>query len=266
MKIKCLLLSFFIASLLTTNAYAEKFIVTADEWCPYNCEEDAADKGFMVEIAEAILSEHGYEVEYKVVPWTRAIKMVESNIYQGLIASTPAETPAFKFPENIQAFNSYVAYTKSDSNWEYAGVDSFKGKALGVISDYGYGEEIDSYIEANSADKTAVQAIGGENAMEQNLKKLAAGRIDIYIENQFVVDNYYKSQGETNPFRDAGWVGSKNAIENEYLYIAISPKHPKSDEIAKLLSDGMVNLRNSGKLQKILDKYGVKDWFAKAGK
>lgn len=53
---------------------------------------------------------------------------------------------------------------------------------------------------------------------------------------------------------DAGSVGP---TEN---FIAFSPVNPKSREYAAILDRGMAEMRASGRLRQILQRYGVKDW------
>ena len=47
----------------------------------------------------------------------------------------------------------------------------------------------------------------------------------------------------------------------EKIYIAFSPQKPESHKLAKILSEGMLKLRESGKLEEILNKYGLSDWI-----
>ena len=44
------------------------------------------------------------------------------------------------------------------------------------------------------------------------------------------------------------------------VYIACSPNKPNSIVYTKLLSEGIVDLRKTGELQKTLEKYALKDW------
>jgi len=44
------------------------------------------------------------------------------------------------------------------------------------------------------------------------------------------------------------------------VYIACSPNKPNSIVYTKLLSEGIIDLRKTGELQKILEKYALKDW------
>jgi len=100
-----------------------------------------------------------------------------------------------------------------------------------------------------------VQALGGDKPLERNIKKLVAGRVTVVIEASPVFMYYATKLGVQDKVRFAG-----TAVEPQKAYIAFSPKHPKSKEYAKMLSDGIDAMRKSGELKKILEKYGLKDW------
>ncbi len=46
----------------------------------------------------------------------------------------------------------------------------------------------------------------------------------------------------------------------EDMYLGISKTLPEAKELADIVSKGIVALRKSGRLEKILTKYGVSDW------
>ena len=126
---------------------------------------------------------------------------------------------------------------------------------LGAIAGYAYSPKVDEYIEKNYR-LPAVQLVAGENSLEQNIRKLLAKRIDALVASNVVIDSKMKQLNITGKLRFAG------AIEpSELMYIACSPKKSSSVKYIKLFSDGIVELRESGELARILNKYGVKDWI-----
>ena len=55
-------------------------------------------------------------------------------------------------------------------------------------------------------------------------------------------------------------ITSKEALDESKLYIAFSHRNPKSKQYAKLITDGIEQMRLSGELSEILAKYGLTDW------
>jgi len=124
-----------------------------------------------------------------------------------------------------------------------------------VIADYSYGDAIDAYVQHRAGDGSdAVQAVSGEYALELNVRKLLAGRIDAVIEGRMVMTYQLTQTNRSDTLKEAGKAGS------DPVYIASSPQLKQSEEFARILSDAVQELRETEKLQKILAKYGVQDW------
>jgi polar amino acid transport system substrate-binding protein len=96
--------------------------------------------------------------------------------------------------------------------------------------------------------------VSGATGLMQNIKKLLAGRIDALIEDRAVFQNYLYQADIPDQFAEAG------VAFEEDVYIAFSPSHPHATEYAGILSAAIVELRASGKLDRILKKYGLQDW------
>lgn len=251
------LLAVFIFSPL--NAFAEKITVVADEWCPYNC-APGEKPGFMIEIAQAVFKKNNIEVDYSIMPWSRAVELTRQGQYSAIVGSTNGDAPDFVFPEKSQGLSTTAFFGLSDSKWEYKGEQSLPEVVIGVIDDYSYSSVVDEYIKKNLNNRDRIQVIGGENALELNIKKLEAKRIDAFPEDVNVLTDYYTSRGQTVPLKNLGEASSKTDLKDKELFLAFSPKNPESKRYASMLSAGTDELRKSGELKKILDKYGVSDW------
>jgi polar amino acid transport system substrate-binding protein len=58
----------------------------------------------------------------------------------------------------------------------------------------------------------------------------------------------------------AGRVVSAGCNQAVPLYVAFSPKRPGADSLPERFDQGLLALRESGRLAQILGKYGVADW------
>lgn len=142
-------------------------------------------------------------------------------------------------------------FIKAESSWKYEGIDSLKAIKLGVVKDYAYSEEVDSYITANPS---GINAFSGDDALDKGIKLLIADRIGAFIDDDIVVPEFLKKTDQTSKVKVA------SCLEPDSIYIAFSPANSKSQQYADLLAEGTKKLRTSGKLKEILDKYGIKDW------
>ena len=246
----------FLLFFLYLPALAGGDVITlrADEWCPYNCDPHSDAPGFIVEMAQVIFKKAGHSVDYDIMPWARAIQDTRKGKFNGIIGAGKEDAPDFIFPETEQAQMVNVFYVRKNDSWKYDGVGSLEGKVLGVIKDYTYIDDIDTYISEHEKNSKKVQVASGESALDSNVKKLLAGRIDILIEDSNVMGLYIKKNLKENQLQTAG------NLPPDMLFIAFSPANPKSPSYAEIISKGIVELRQSGELNMILDKYGLKDW------
>ena len=235
------------------NAFCAKVIkLTSDPYCPLICDPKKEGKsGYMVDVARAVFEESGYSVELYIRPWSRGILDVRYGKYDGLVGCWKNHAPDFIFPENEIGKSSAKFYVRKGNPWRFNGIKSLKKVKFGIVQDYDYSDEKD-YIRDNP-DK--VDAVAGEDALERNIKKIMLGRIDVIEDNETVVQYTLKKLGLRDQIIEAG-----TDKKPDYYFIAFSPKNPKSKKYAKILSDGIMKLRQTGKLGEILDKYGIKDW------
>lgn len=238
-------------------AAQETITIVADNWCPYNCAPNAAKPGFMVEIAKKAFEKHGITVEYSNMPWSRAIEETRKGKFTAIVGASRTDAEDFVFPSIPQGWMQNRFYVKKGNAWRYEGPQSLEKVSLGVIADYTYNDDIDAHIKKNAKNLKFVQVVSGDNALDTNVKKLSAGRITAIIEDAHVMHYYLSEHKLRDQIDEAGVV--QTAQQND-LYVAFSPTHPKAKHYAEILSAEMKALRASGELQKILDAYMVPDW------
>lgn len=242
-----------IITLPTTNA--DNITIAADTWCPINCEINSPYEGFMVHMARVIFSRAGHSIEYKVMPWSRALSEVQAGNINGAIGAPIDECTDCIFPKYEQGMVSLEMFTKKQDSWRYEGLASLKGKTLAVIADYSYSDELDAYIKRHKDNRDIIQVAFGNDPLERVIKKLSNDRVDVAIETGEVFWYTANKLNLKDQFSAAGL-----ALDSEKVYIAFTPEKEKSQEYANILSEGMKELRQSGELQKIMERYGLDDW------
>jgi polar amino acid transport system substrate-binding protein len=241
-------------ALVSNLASADDIILVADPWCPYNCNWNDENPGFMVEIAKYVFEQEGHTVKYFNVPWARAIYGTREGQYDGIIGAGRTETPDFVFPEIELGLARHTFYVKKGTTWRYDGLDSLKTITLGVIKNYSYGDLFNLYIEPNHNNPKRVQVISGEKGLALNIRKLEENKIDAIIEARAVFQHHLHETKIPNHFSEAG------IAYTEKVYIAFSPKLEKAQDYAKMLTSGMNAMRKTNRLTEILKKYGLADW------
>ncbi len=243
------------------NVYADTITIKSDEWCPFNCKPGSAQPGYMIEIAKTIFRKAGHTVSYSINPWIRSIYLARKGKISAIVGATKGEVADFTFPEEEFGISMTYFFVKKGNPWRYKGVASLKNLKIGIQVDYEYGERLDEYFHKH-INLNKIHELRVENPLEVNIKKLAMGRIDTVPENKAVFINKAKQMGLLKKFVEAGAdpIKSKKDYESIKVYLAFSPKNPKSKEYAKIISEGIKSMRASGELQKILNKYGLSDW------
>lgn len=227
--------------------------LVADEWCPYNCIPNSAEEGFVVDIARAVFESKGYVVKYTNVPWSRAVRKTMSGEYDGAIGATKKEMPGAIFHELPLAYATNYFIVNSSDEWTYTGVDSLKNVHVAAIQDYNYGDSITAYLATNKA-SPSVTIMKGDNITQRCLRMLLAGRVESCLEDKNVAFYNAQKQGVLDKVKSGG-----KADTDQALFVAFSPNNEHSKIYAKIWSEGFTLLRNSGKLNAILSRYGLKD-------
>lgn len=240
-------------TLISSAQAAEKITIVGDPWCPYNCGSTDKNQGFLVEIGKRLFNQAGIEVEYKIIPWSRAINDVRAGKYHALVGAYKDDAPDFVYPSKplAESINGFYLTSPNTSGWKFQGIPSIQKKRIGIINDYSYGHDLDAYFKKHT-NSQHIQRVSGDNALELNIKKLQANRIDLLIEDVAVINYGHKNHSITTPLTFVG------KASGEGVYIAFSPKDKNAKRYATILSEGLVKLKSSGEYNRILASYGVK--------
>lgn len=246
-----------LATLLALSSFslwADVISLRADQWCPYNCDPKSDKPGYIIEAAKIIFEKAGHKLDYQTLAWTRALKDSREGQFSGVVGANQDEAKdGFIIPKVAQGLNAFGFFVPKGSTWKYEGTNSLdKIKLLGVIADYSYNDEINNFIKNH---KDLVDYASGESPLETSMKKLNAGRLTAVVEDKNVFGLTAANAGFKDTFEE---VGTSN--EKIKLYVAFSAKNPKAKEYVSIFEKGWAELRKSGELKKILDKYNAKDW------
>lgn len=207
-------------------AAAETWTVASeDNFPPYNFSQDGKRTGMDTEIVEAVLTRLGITPDHKAMPWNRVVNDLDHDQVD----------LAFQFVGKPERFEKYhmigphrsgltVFAVRADSALTFDTLDDLKGQRIGVVNGFSYTPEFD---QADFLKKEAVS----DNA--QNLRKLAAGRLDAIIGDLHTLS--YLAKGEK---LDGKLKFLPKALSEVPRYIAFpKPRGDKADRFAKALAD-----------------------------
>lgn len=248
---KKILLVLLLVVVCCVSYAGEQISARADVWMPYNGEPDAEKPGYAIELLKEIFTPQNITIDYKTQPWNRAVSEAKEGLFDCLIAAGVRDAEGFVFPTEKMGIMTTELFVKPDNAIRCTNVESLKTLKIGIIDEYSYNEELDSYIAANKEDAKKIFVATGEDALEKLVKMVSAGRIDGFLENPLVVaQNSWKAD-----VLSAGRIGSEDD-----LFVAFSPAKETSKKYAEMFDTGIKELRANGKLKEILEKYSVADW------
>lgn len=249
---QCFMIVFFLLLLFSSenseNLLADvpnsiiKVNFSTTEWCPYIC-NDKSKPGFAVEYIQEIFKQSNLEMEYKIMPWSRAIFLAkQGKNYDGLLTASMTEAPGMKFTNTPSFTYRACFYGKKTFAWKYENIDSIKEIRLGAIQSYGYSNELDSYIASKPVN---VELISDRDSLNRFSKLLDSGRIDIFVGDQNVVQYQSKSKN----------IKELGCLPINEVYIALNPSYKDVDEVIKRLDNALNKQANKDLYQQLKNKY-----------
>ncbi|WP_320174905.1 transporter substrate-binding domain-containing protein [Maridesulfovibrio sp.] len=221
---------------------AQKVTVYGEEsYIPYAFLDNGTPNGIYVKILNQVFSKMtDYDVTIELVPWKRALNLVETGKGFACFASyyRPKERPWVSPWSEPIISEGYAAYcgkevvSKPRQNWPA----DFKGLELGCISGY----SIPNKKELNFQDA---------DNNETNLKKLISGRIDCFIQDDASIRYSMKQMNIPS-----GKIVKAMQVSSENGYLAFSKAFNASykDDFVKKFNQVLSEMKKSGEVDKIV--------------
>ncbi len=205
--------------------------------------------GAAVELVTEIMKELKHSVHVQVLPWTRSMMLTKEGKADAIFTcyKNPEREGFLDFGVEVLVPQVVSLYVKKGSKATFNGdlkeLIPFK---IGILNTISYGQVFD---KAKDDLKLKTERV---EALDQNFKKLAAGRID------FVISNRYSATVELDRLKlQDEIVELPRAVEVIPSYIAFSKAKKLAalrDEFDKVLR----SFKRSGRYHEILEKYKVR--------
>lgn len=242
-------LIFALMAIYSTSLVAQTVTIAADEWYPMNGDIKAGESGFMIDLADQALALKGMNIEYRVMPWERAILQARGGLIDCVVGASVDDVPDFIFGQEEYGLYDTTFYVRHGDPWHYQSKQSLDDKKVGAILGYAYAPEVDGWLELNA------KKMSGNKALDKNIKMLLSYRLDTVIESSAVMRAKLKQMGLSTEVMPAGNVGHPTKI-----YVACGPNSDRSQLIVDALDEGIRILRAQGDVQQIMQNYGLTDW------
>jgi len=233
-----------------SGAKAEQVLLVQDNsYPPYMTVRGDLPEGIYAAILrEAKRRMRSAELFLEAVPWTRATVLVENGRAQGLVGTyyKPDARPWIRhwsvplYQEEVSVF-CRDGVAKAD--WIYP--DDFKGLLFGNIA--GYKAPGPRFFEMVSQGLIKLEEA---QTNEQNLSKLALGRIDCYVVERLATEILIRK----NKFKNVGIVATASM---EPAYIGYSDKWtgPEADAFIRSMDQALESMKKDGTIDGIVASF-----------
>jgi polar amino acid transport system substrate-binding protein len=238
--------------LLPASAATETLRVRADTWMPFNGDPASAQPGYVVEALKAIFEPQGITIDYQNLPWADTLKAAENGEVDAAIGASRTEAAHLVLPEENITVARVGLFVRKGNPWAYTNKESFAKVRLGAIDGYNYWDVLDDYIKSHGAPQ--VTLFTGTTPLPDAISKLRGGEIEMMPETLPVFIWALREQHlSIAEFRIA------YTHQGDDVFVAFAPTDA-GRRYAKLFDAGLRQLRKSGELAKLLQKYGLEDW------
>ncbi|MGY3570064.1 substrate-binding periplasmic protein [Vibrio paucivorans] len=233
----------FVLVLLLHAPYVHSKLIKATQavWPPYIFEQQ--NSGLAVEIVtEAYLSQN-YHLKLEVKPWLRSLKEVRNKQQDILVSIWWSDDRTELLDYSVPYLMVQLKFIVLKENaFEYEDFSSLSGMKVGIIQDYGYGEEFNA-----SSNFTRVVA----EDLSTNIKKLKAKRVHAIIADERAAIHTIR-QLELN--QDDFYFVHKSLMIKP-VHLAIAKDHPDKQKLMVKFMIGLHQLKQSGRYDQLLEKY-----------
>ncbi len=235
-----------ITVLLAIPASAETLRITASDWAPY-VDPGMRNDGFALALVSAALRRAGYETEVRVQPWPEALEQVVDGHYDVFATlwfrDERADELAFSQPY-IDCEIGVVR--KAGSGFRFTGLDSLRGRTVGVVEDFAYSRE--------AVDRTGIdiQLTGG---VRESIAALGAGDVDLVVADRRVALFHINEASLAKRFDVL-----PDALLTRGLRIAVAKTRADHAEILAAFDAAIEAMQSDGSYEALLASYRISTW------
>lgn len=222
--------------------------LVTESYIPYGFMENGVIKGIAVDVVSEAFRRQGFTVELQMLPWTRALQMVEDGDTDGIYCAFYSDKRAIfmQYLKEPIAYEAQYVYTLKDSPVRFDGtMESLKPYRIGAQQDYYYGEAFEK-AKGDSAYQI-------EQVIEVpiNIRKLLDGRIDAMVDHHLSMLYYLKQMN----LQDVIVEQPIPLREPSGLYLAFTKKRFVDQALIQSIDEELVKMKQDGSYQDIVDRY-----------
>ncbi len=238
MNLKRALSTLLLATLATFAFAADKVVINVDEAnSPFMFGKGGKAEGIYPALLAAAFKRMKVEVSIEPKPWKRAIQEIdEGTAGVGGIYKNAERLKKYDYSEQLFSEKLVIYFNKANPV-NYTKIDDLKGKRVGVLRGWSYGDDFDN---ARKAGAFLTEEIGSD---DQNFQKLDLGRLDAVVAvSESGADLMVK-------YKNIGAAATPLAENPSFLAFA---KRANQTALLKQFDQTIAELKKSGEFKKIV--------------
>ncbi|MGN5138429.1 substrate-binding periplasmic protein [Aeromonas sp. 164P] len=216
-------------------------------WPPYVMRDDNDQLvGADLELAQIVLSQLGYRIDVKVLPWKRVLQQAKMRDGDAIVdIFNIAERQSWlHYPEEPLSLSGEVLFYPVERPLRFEQLSDLKGLRIGIQADYAYSK---SFLADTGVIR--VPMTGEGNAVKQ-LHLMMAGRLDGVVLNELVGRYLLVTQG----LQDQVSHGPRLLTDDNRNFLAFTHK-PGHDQLAIRFSSALKAFKQTPAYQQLLARY-----------
>ncbi|WP_028864789.1 substrate-binding periplasmic protein [Psychromonas aquimarina] len=240
-------LSVFLFFICLSGASAKEFNLVSLQYPPYVYKEDGRVTGFIYDVVEEAFRRMGHTTKVDINSWPRSLAQVKTGKAAAIFTAykNPERETFLDYSNNVLIQQEIVLFIPRGGIIPFTGdLKELANYKLGIVRGISYGTIFDDAVKQDGIINT-VEA----TTLEQSIRKLNAGRIDILISNKYTALSMFKQLGFQDKF-----VQLDVPVQSVPSYIAFS-KALNLSALRDAFDQTLEGMISDGSYEKIISTY-----------
>ncbi|MCP4352792.1 MAG: transporter substrate-binding domain-containing protein [Desulfobacterales bacterium] len=234
----------------TSLAEGQLLFIGEENVPPYSYMENGQKKGTDYDLIQEVAKRMKIQININFTPWKRMKVYVEKGRCDaGFTMFYVKEREKFGiYARPPLHYSTYSVFVKKGHEFPFSSVRDLYGKTVGNVRGYKIGEGFDKAVAEG---RITVEVVSQK---KQNIKKLAAGRMDCFVSHRDTTLAAMKEMG----FSDVIVPLPKPIKESKEAFLVFSKAGKNiadKEEFVKKFGSVLEEMKQDGTFQKIYDKY-----------
>ncbi|WP_165840042.1 substrate-binding periplasmic protein [Motiliproteus coralliicola] len=223
---------------------ARNLLIAAPEFAPY-VSSTLAEGGWAWEVLEAAFEGSDYQPKLQLLPWPRAVRMVEEGALDGLYLAnkTAGRERWARFSEPV-GDEVTLFWKNRDNRLSYRDIGDARGLRLGALRDSVQMET----LQSEGFDAVAL------NDFEQGIRLLIRRRLDLVLADHHVIKHLLQSGDQPGQEKI---IPIFPAVAAHGFHLAVSRQRADNDAVIEAFNQGLERLHLNGRYREIVRRYGL---------